>query len=83
MNKFTKDIIESLLSEATEGITVMLPGGFKPPHEGHLMLAKGYEELPQVEKVIILIGPKDRDGITVRDSKAIWKALLAGTPISK
>ena len=80
MNKFTKDIIESLLSEATEGITVMLPGGFKPPHEGHLMLAKGYEELPQVEKVIILIGPKDRDGITVRDSKAIWKALLAGTP---
>lgn len=80
MDKFTKQIMESLIKEVTEGITVMLPGGFKPPHEGHLQLAKGYEELPQVQKVIILIGPKDRDGITVQDSKAIWKTLLAGTP---
>lgn len=79
MDRFTKLIMESLLNESNEGITVMLPGGFKPPHEGHLMLAKGYEELPQVEKVVILIGPKEREGITVQDSKAIWKALLAGT----
>lgn len=80
MNRFTKDIMESLLNENTEGITVMLPGGFKPPHEGHLMLAKGYEKLPQVQKVVILIGPKDREGITAQDSEVIWKALLGATP---
>ena len=57
----------------------MLPGGFKPPHEGHLQLAKGYEKLPNVKEVVILVGPKDRDGITAEDSIDAWKMLLAGT----
>jgi hypothetical protein len=79
MNDLSKFLVESILNEVEEGITVMLPGGFKPPHEGHLMLAKGYEGMPQVKEVVILIGPKERDGITLEDSEKIWEKLLAGT----
>ena len=80
MNGLSKFLVESILNEKETGITVLLPGGFKPPHEGHLLLALGYEELPNVEKVKILIGPKDRDGIRVEESEKIWEILLQGNP---
>lgn len=79
MNDLTKYLVESILQEAQGGIKVMLPGGFKPPHEGHLTLAKGYADMPNVSEVVILITPKERDGITVQDAKKVWELLLAGT----
>ena len=45
-------------------ITVLFPGGFKPLTGAHLALAERYAEDPQVEQVILLIGPTERDGIT-------------------
>ena len=57
------------------GITVLLPGGFKPPHAGHLQLANSYAKNSKVDKVLVLIGPKDRDGVTTAMSTAIWKML--------
>ena len=45
-------------------ITVLFPGGFKPLTGAHLDLATRYAEDPDVERVILLIGPKERDGIT-------------------
>jgi hypothetical protein len=45
-------------------ITVLFPGGFKPLTGAHLALAERYATHPDVERVIMLIGPKDRDGIT-------------------
>ena len=78
MNDLTKYLVESILKEAQGGIKVMLPGGFKPPHEGHLTLAKGYADMPNVSEVVILITPKERDGITVQDAKQIWNTLLTG-----
>ncbi len=80
MNKLSQYLVEGILREAEEGVTVLLPGGFKPPHEGHFQLAKGYADMPQVKEVVILIGPKDRDGITVEDSQLIWKMLIGGIP---
>lgn len=80
MNDLTKYLIEGILTEMQGGIKVMLPGGFKPPHEGHLMLAKGYADMPNVDEVVILITPKERDGITVQDAKQIWNTLLTGIP---
>ena len=79
MNNLTKYLIEGLLGEAESGITVLLPGGFKPPHGGHLELAKRYATQPNVSKVEILIGPKEREGITRDQSTQVWKALLSGT----
>jgi hypothetical protein len=61
------------------GITVLLPGGFKPPHAGHLQLANAYAKNGNVDKVIVMIGPKERDGIGADKSTAIWKML----PIDK
>ena len=57
MNKLTKYLVEGILQEAETGIIVLLPGGFKPPHGGHLELAKRYATQPNVSKVEILIGP--------------------------
>jgi hypothetical protein len=45
-------------------ITVLFPGGFKPLTGAHLDLATRYAEDPSVERVILLIGPKEREGIT-------------------
>ena len=39
----------------------LLPGGFKPPHLGHYNMAKYLADF--ADKVIIRVGPKERDGI--------------------
>jgi hypothetical protein len=52
--------------------TVLFPGGFKPLTGAHLALAQRYAEHPDVERVIMLIGPKDRDGITRSDTQQIF-----------
>ena len=57
------------------GITVLLPGGFKPPHAGHAQLANEYAKDPNVSEVLVLLGPTERDGITAQDSTDIWKLL--------
>jgi hypothetical protein len=57
------------------GIVVLLPGGFKPPHSGHLQLANAYAKNDKVDKVIVMIGPKERDGIGADKSTEIWKML--------
>ena len=80
MNKLTKYLVESILLEEVKDITVLLPGGFKPPHAGHLHLAKAYANLPEVKRVLVMIGPKSRDGFTREDSMAIWKELLKNSP---
>ena len=45
-------------------ITVLFPGGFKPLTGAHLALAQRYAEDPQVDQIILLIGPTERGGIT-------------------
>ncbi len=76
--------LNTILSELNDDQTnpsavAYYPGGFKPPHEGHYALAKGYADMPNVSEVVILITPKERDGITVQDAKQVWKTLLTGT----
>ena len=51
---------------------VLIPGGFKPPTAGHMHLIASYNNNPQVEKVIVLIGPKEREGITREQSLRIF-----------
>jgi hypothetical protein len=77
MNSLSKFLVESILEEQA-GVVVLMPGGFKPPHGGHLALAQKYASLPQVSEVQILIGPTTRDGITREQSVKIWNILLAG-----
>lgn len=79
MNGLAQYLIESLIKEA-KGVTVLLPGGFKPPHAGHLELVMAYYSLPQVSNIVILIGPSARNGITREQSIKIWKMLLKDVP---
>jgi len=46
-----------------EKVTVLYPGGFKPPHGGHIDLIKKYAELDDVKEIWVLVGPGVRDGI--------------------
>ena len=55
--------------------TVLFPGGFKPLTGAHLALAQRYANSSNVERVIMLIGPKERDGVSREDSIEIFKLL--------
>jgi len=50
-------------------VTVLYPGGFKPPHGGHIALIKKYTELSEVKEVWVLVGPGIREGLV--QSKAV------------
>ena len=43
-----------------EKITVVIPGGFKPPHRGHVEMINHFANLPNVEQVIVFMGSKPR-----------------------
>ena len=62
-------------------ITVLFPGGFKPLTGAHMALAQRYAELPEVERVILLIGEKERDGITRNNSMQIFDILNSNPKI--
>jgi len=71
MSSLSNFLVESLLREMEEGTTVLFPGGFKPPHGGHLELALRYAELPGVSQVVILVAPEPRDGVSRDQSVTI------------
>jgi hypothetical protein len=62
--------------------TVLFPGGFKPLTGAHLALAQRYAESPNVERVIMLIGPKERDGVSRSDSMEIFRLLNNNSKIT-
>ena len=58
----------------------LYPGGYKPPHIGHYKAAK--QALKEgADKVIVFVGPKERDGITQDMSIALWKLYTQNDPI--
>ena len=73
LTKYLKDKEEGedLLPEV--GYVVMIPGGFKPPTAGHYNMIKSYIDDPGVKEVIVIQGPKDRDGVTNAESRAIFE----------
>ena len=49
-----------LQEQANEEVTVVIPGGFKPPHRGHVEMINHFARLPNVSKVIVYMGSKPR-----------------------
>jgi len=48
-------------------------GGFKPPTFGHFWVVKeALKQFPEIEKFIIFVGSRVRDGITQEQSIKIW-----------
>jgi phosphopantetheine adenylyltransferase len=54
--------------------TVLIAGGFKPPHKGHYNYLNFYLEHPDVEKVILFCGDKKRNGVSQEATEAMLRA---------
>jgi len=54
--------------------TVLIAGGFKPPHKGHYDFIKFYLDNPCVEQVILFCGEKKRDTISLEATEAVLEA---------
>jgi len=68
-------MVKEMLMEQNKGETVaILPGKFKPAHRGHLDMIKHYAKL--ADRVVVLISPKEKDGITAKTAEAILNLYL-------
>ena len=68
-------MVKEMLMERNEGETVaILPGKFKPAHRGHLDMIKHYAQL--ADRVVVLVSPKPKDGITAQTAVGILNLYL-------
>ena len=75
------ELIKPLLEEETKTVAVY-GGGFKPPTTGHFeVVDQALEENPNIDEFIILIGGKERDGISPEESLIIWDIYKQYLPI--
>ena len=68
-----KSFKQFFLEQQEEKMLILLPGGYKPPTKGHLHMIESYNNNPSVSKVIVLIGPKERESITREQSLAVFQ----------
>lgn len=82
-----EDEDEDPVVDADFGKTIaVVPGAFKPPHNGHLAMVQQYANV--ADEVIVLISRPTKSGrrlpngreITAEDSQAIWKLLVKDLP---
>jgi phosphopantetheine adenylyltransferase len=71
MNSFVNSLIQPILEQEGQNIA-LVPGGFKPPTVGHFSLVDEVAKNSNIDKVIVLIGHKNRDGVSKEESLAIW-----------
>ncbi len=71
MNFLSKYLIESVIGKPQN--IALYPGGFKFPHLGHFQIILEISKNPQIDEIIILIGPKEREGINQDQSYKIWE----------
>lgn len=68
-------MVKEMLMEQNKGETVaILPGKFKPAHRGHLDMIEHYAKL--ADRVVVLISPKEKDGITAKTAEVILNLYL-------
>ena len=79
----TNYLIEGLLPEQEKKkVVAVYGGGFKPPTSGHFEVVKqALKENPSIDEFIILIGGKERDGISPEESLLIWDIYKQYLPI--
>jgi hypothetical protein len=63
---------KQFFTENQKKYVILLPGGYKPPTKGHMHMIESYNDNSLVSKVIILIGTKEREGFTKRDSLKVF-----------
>ncbi len=82
MNKLTELLTKGLLEEEKRTVAVY-GGGFKPPTAGHFeVVDTAINKNPNIDKFIILIGGKERDGVTPEESILIWDIYKQYLPVN-
>ena len=77
-----QELIKPIL-EADKRTVAVYGGGFKPPTKGHFeVVAQAIKKNPNIDKFVILIGGKERDGVTPEDSLLIWDIYKQYLPIN-
>ena len=76
------ELIKGLLPENEQRVVAVYGGGFKPPTAGHFaVVKKALKENPEIDEFIILIGGKEREGISPEESLLIWDIYIQYLPI--
>ena len=76
------ELIKGLLPENEQRVVAVYGGGFKPPTAGHFaVVKKALKENPEIDEFIILIGGKEREGISPEESLLIWDIYKQYLPI--
>jgi cytidyltransferase-like protein len=65
------EYLVNLLLEQDQKTIALFPGAFKPPHKGHFSVVKDLAD--QADEVVVLISPKQREGISAEESFAAWE----------
>ena len=68
------------LTDAVGKKVALLPGGFKPPHAGHFMLAKHFSNKDDVDEVIVIVSTKSRPPVTVDMAIKLWELYTRDFP---
>jgi phosphopantetheine adenylyltransferase len=72
MKKLVESLVNAVL-EADEKVIGIYGGGFKPPTAGHYEVIENILKTnPQLDKLYIAVGQKERDGITQADSLLVF-----------
>ena len=72
--KIPQMVKEALLEQKGGETVAILPGKFKPAHRGHLDMIKHYAQL--ADRVVVLVSPKEKDGITAQTAAEILNIYL-------
>jgi hypothetical protein len=82
VNKLTELLTKGLLEDEKRTVAVY-GGGFKPPTAGHFeVVDTAIKKNPNIDKFIILIGGKERDGVTPEESILIWDIYKQYLPVN-
>jgi hypothetical protein len=83
----SKKLVEENVKHSSQVITekegkrvALIPGGFKPPHAGHFMLAKYFANKKDVDEVLVIVSTKPRPPVTVDMSIKLWELYTKDFP---
>jgi nicotinamide mononucleotide adenylyltransferase len=63
-------------TEKSQKRIALFPGKFKPPHKGHYDFVNQIARRNDVDEVVVLISPVDKDPVTAHQSFEIWSKFL-------
>jgi len=73
-------VSSTVLTEKEGKRIALIPGGFKPPHAGHFMLAKHFANKKDVDEVRVIVSTKPRPPVTVNMAIKLWELYTKDFP---